>query len=128
MDGLRVNGEATSLFRLIQHPGHTLLIFGAGDHPRPRHTRTVVAVADASSTPSTAGVVVDPDGELRRRLDAKSGSIILLRPDGYLAVHCRLGATNALDRYIDQVFTGAPSPASGTPCDALTTGHAARLR
>ena len=106
VDGLRVNGEATSLFRLIQHPGHTLLIFGAGDHPRPRHTRTVVAVADASSTPSTAGVVVDPDGELRRRLDAKSGSIILLRPDGYLAVHCRLGATNALDRYIDQVFTG----------------------
>ncbi|HEY3751478.1 MAG TPA: FAD-dependent monooxygenase, partial [Pseudonocardiaceae bacterium] len=113
-------GRPVRLFDLFQGPHWTLLAFGTA------HARTVAALGDRfgpalhahtvvrPGEPADQHAVVDSDGHVRAGYDAAGGTLMLIRPDGYLG----LVADRA--EQIAEYWTalhGVP-----TPTPAATTG------
>jgi 2-polyprenyl-6-methoxyphenol hydroxylase-like FAD-dependent oxidoreductase len=86
------DGRQTRLFELFHGPHWTLLAFGAG------HAGTVVALHDRFGSalhahtvvqpgePADQHTVIDSDGHARTGYHATDGTLILIRPDGYLGL------------------------------------------
>lgn len=86
------DGRRIRLFNLFHGPHWTLLAFGA------QHTRTVADVTDRfgpalrahtvvrPGEPADQHAVVDRDGHVRDGYDVADDTLVLVRPDGYLAL------------------------------------------
>lgn len=86
--GLRTPSGACRLFDLLRHEDFTLIAFGEQTLPNalPREPRWLkrraIRVVETLSQP---GDVVDAAGELRAQFSALNETLVLVRPDGYIA-------------------------------------------
>jgi 3-(3-hydroxy-phenyl)propionate hydroxylase len=86
-----VNGEARWLLReLSRTDGFTLLVFG-GASPALLVTPVPLAVrrVQMPGSPATADDIVDTEGHMTRRCDARPATVYLLRPDHHVAARWR---------------------------------------
>ena len=92
------DGEATTLFAVL-----------AGPHP------TVLAFDPAQAPAGVPGLVVDdrtdPDGHVRRAYDAAPGTLMVVRPDGYLGL-ITADAHRMADICREYLVTIGPAPAA----------------
>lgn len=92
--GLRLGGEATSLFDLISRPEHSVLVFDDRQADSPsslwkdlapyKGTVTVFRVGDSDIGDRTKARVADPTRELRQRYGVQPGWVCAIRPDGHV--------------------------------------------
>lgn len=99
MEFMTANDRLVRLYELLRFPGYTLLLFI--DPNRGREQQAIASIldgADDSIKPHVilnnglpelhdygANTLVDYRGDFETRLGAKTGRLILLRPDGYVA-------------------------------------------
>lgn len=96
---VRIDGE--NAWWLSQLTGDFVLAFFLGDEPLPQSTRSALAslargpvpvrtlLVAPSGAKADAGVVVDAEGLLAQRYDARPGTCYLLRPDQHVAARWR---------------------------------------
>lgn len=96
----------TRLYEVLRDPGFGLFVYAEADHLAADHRRITALFAAVADTyglavrphlvidegvldPAEVGapVFVDVAGQFRRKLGARHGSVLLIRPDGYLAAH-----------------------------------------
>ncbi|MGP4019028.1 FAD-dependent monooxygenase [Saccharopolyspora sp. 5N708] len=118
------DGRPVRLFDLFHGPHWTLLVFGAA------HASTIAALRDRfgpglhahavvrPGEPADQHAVVDSDGHVRAGYDATDGTLMLVRPDGYLGLVAGPGSAEQVAEYWTTLH-GVP-----TPTPATTTGTA----
>ena len=86
------------LFELTRGGDFTLLNFGAdiADHEPSLGVRTLHVVAQ----PNRPGDVCDPKGNLARAYDPGARTLVLIRPDGYVALISDAGDISAVEDYL----------------------------
>ncbi|GAA1975112.1 FAD-dependent monooxygenase [Amycolatopsis minnesotensis] len=81
-------GDAIRLFDLLRGPQWTMLVFGAAQGKATAalsnrlRARTVIRPGE----PADEHALLDHDGHLRAGYDAADGTVVLIRPDGYLGL------------------------------------------
>ncbi|WP_214409626.1 FAD-dependent monooxygenase [Sphaerisporangium fuscum] len=100
-------GERIRLFDLFRGPHWTLLAFGddhgdlgrltSGDRSVPLGAYTITT----SRTTTGPHVVLDGERHAHRAYAVGSGELVLVRPDGYLAVRCPARDREIVERYLD---------------------------
>ncbi|SHF68716.1 FAD-dependent monooxygenase [Streptoalloteichus hindustanus] len=100
-----VAGRPTRLFDLFHGPQWTLLIFGA------EHTPTAATLGDRfgpalrahtvvrPGVPADEHALVDSDGHARAGYDAHDGTLVLVRPDGYVGLVAHPGSVEQVVEY-----------------------------
>jgi 2-polyprenyl-6-methoxyphenol hydroxylase-like FAD-dependent oxidoreductase len=100
--GLRGPGFGGSTFDLLRGPHWSIFVFS--DHD--------ADVAPFAGLPKNvhvhrigAGAISDPTGAAATRFDTQRGTVVAIRPDGYIAAHVPANAAAAICEHIDR-FTG----------------------
>jgi hypothetical protein len=78
------DGQKVRLFELFQGTHFTLLLFG--EQPRPQ-LPAAVHVYTIDRSESTHPQLIDPDGRLHEAYEVSGKAMILVRPDGYIALN-----------------------------------------
>ncbi|WP_278262446.1 FAD-dependent monooxygenase [Nocardia sp. AG03] len=74
----------------------------------------LVAAPDATIGPTRLPIVRDGDGQFARQYRARSGSVFVVRPDGYLGLAARPASTAELTTYFAAIFAPVPEAVLGT--------------
>ncbi|MFE9479304.1 FAD-dependent monooxygenase [Streptomyces spororaveus] len=122
-DGLvqTVNGAAR-MFDVFRGPHATLLTFGTGPTSELRqavsgledhlHTHNVILADRAESVGPTT--LIDPTGRLFRAYGAREGTLVVVRPDGYIGLIAHRQTSSALHDYCHRIGIRPPR-AQGEP-------------
>ena len=123
-------GGAVRLFDVLRGPRVTLLAFGesarraAAEECAGRGVRVIHVVASRRDTRGEA--LVDGDRGLQRTYDVGEGSLVLIRPDGYVGVITRAPSAAVVGRYLDRIGPPVLATASGRSAGSIarltTTG------
>jgi hypothetical protein len=117
---LTADGRPARLFDLFRGPHWTLLAFGA------EHAGTVAALDDRfgpalrahtvvrPGEPAEEHAVVDVDGHARAGYDAADGTLVLVRPDGYVGLVTSPGTAERVTDYWTSLH-GTPAGATTMP-------------
>jgi 2-polyprenyl-6-methoxyphenol hydroxylase-like FAD-dependent oxidoreductase len=105
------DGRRTRLFDLFHGPHWTLLAFGAADADVAPfgHAHAVVRPGEPAGEHS----VIDVDGQVRAGYDASDGTLVLVRPDGYVGLVTTAGIDGAIEYW--SVVHGTPPRALVSP-------------
>jgi 2-polyprenyl-6-methoxyphenol hydroxylase-like FAD-dependent oxidoreductase len=119
--------EGKRLHDLMRGVHHTLLLFDGGAHTRPGY-ENLSAIAERASRRAgdevkvhivvprserpaditwNGSVLLDDEGALHRRFGAGAECLYLVRPDGYVGFRSQPARWEALEAYLDQIFTPA---------------------
>jgi hypothetical protein len=109
--------ESVRLYELLRAPRYSLLVVASLNrlvHDRRRLAELVRRVGEHAAdaiqlfavldvgVPDALGLeaptLIDVHGEVQRRLGVEHGSVLLIRPDGYVGFHCRLFDVDATMR------------------------------
>jgi 2-polyprenyl-6-methoxyphenol hydroxylase-like FAD-dependent oxidoreductase len=106
------NGEPARLFQLLRGTRHALLVLPAASTNRVDLAAELgrwvdelefFIVAAEADPDSRLPVIVDPQNHLRQRFDADPGSMILIRPDGYVGLFSNMIDVDAIRSYFAQL-------------------------
>ncbi len=97
---LRTRQGERRLFDLTRGGRWTLLDFGRAPTPDPVAGLTTLRVRDRAEGP---GETVDTDGQLTRAYGATDRTLVLIRPDGYVALISDTGDRAAVSVHLDMV-------------------------
>jgi len=116
--GLLRDGEPVCTLDLLCPPAHTLLVLtgSRADHGMARQAiarmeswASVVQTIVIGEEPLDSGSVGDPGLRAHRRYDALDGQLLLVRPDGYLAIRGPLNSPDVPERYLRRLDAGVSS-------------------
>jgi 2-polyprenyl-6-methoxyphenol hydroxylase-like FAD-dependent oxidoreductase len=122
------DGRRIRLFDLFRGPHWTLLTFRDDhsddqglDRPLAEDPGVRLRAYTVTTDPATAGpdAVVDTGHHARRAYDTSGGELVLVRPDGYIALRCPSGDTGPVERYLT---THASRPVFVGTCHARLAG------
>ncbi|MER7767527.1 FAD-dependent monooxygenase [Kitasatospora sp. NPDC096140] len=106
------DGRPTRLFDLFRGPHFTLLTIGGPTDPAgppgPVDLPDLPDLPDLRSVELRRAAVLDPDGHLARAYGLRGGAVVLVRPDGYVALTGATGDPGATD-------PGAADPGATDP-------------
>jgi 2-polyprenyl-6-methoxyphenol hydroxylase-like FAD-dependent oxidoreductase len=89
------DGKPIRLFDLLRGPHWTLLAFGVALDDRFGNAHTVVRPGE----PAGEHAVVDVDGHVRTAYGASDGTVVLVRPDGYVGLIADPGGVERVTEY-----------------------------
>lgn len=121
---VRREGRSTRLRRVLQGPGHSLLVFAGLDVSGEDHAGLRLAVEEVrrrfgdrvavhvvfsgEEVPEIAedhgSMLLDPGGACHRRYGARGGCLYLMRPDGYVGFRAQPEAPGALLAYLGRLY------------------------
>ncbi len=105
------SGHRTRLHGLLNERGFTLLLFGAAegwDQHRVEELRTRYGVFMRSALVDRSMRMTD--GRLDVSLSGAPGDLVLVRPDGYIAVHAQGHSLATVEEFFRRWLPGAPLP------------------
>lgn len=99
----RPDGSAVRLFDLFRGAHFTLLGFGHGpeseeitDRPIETHVHSIVAPNSAAA----ANEIIDSDGHAKSAYDVPDGTLVLVRPDGYIGIITEGSSATGIRSYL----------------------------
>jgi 2-polyprenyl-6-methoxyphenol hydroxylase-like FAD-dependent oxidoreductase len=105
------SGTSTRLFDAFRGPHFTLLAFGAchvgtATEMNQRygfavHAHSVLSTDATTGNASLSDSLFDTEGHARRAYDAKDGTLILIRPDGYVGFIANDDSLSGVEAYLD---------------------------
>lgn len=115
------------LFDLLRGPDAVLLAFGtraAHAAARASEARALRVVRIARGPGEVDGAMLDRDARLHRRCGTPSGGLVLIRPDGYIALKTNTSDEEALRAALARIghFAGGSAPASELRAGQYMTG------
>jgi 2-polyprenyl-6-methoxyphenol hydroxylase-like FAD-dependent oxidoreductase len=102
--GLITRGGERRLFDLTRGEHFTLLRFGAAASNLEAAPAVPLKEFQVVATVKRSNDVVDRDGHLRHAYQAADGTIVLIRPDGYVGLIADTGGDVALAAYFDELI------------------------
>jgi 2-polyprenyl-6-methoxyphenol hydroxylase-like FAD-dependent oxidoreductase len=115
--GLWRDGKPVCTLDLLRAPAHTLLILPGADADH-EVARQAIARFEAwdgvlnpiviSEEPLDSQSVADPGLHAHRRYGALAGQLLLVRPDGYLAIRAPLNRADVPEQYLRRLFSTSP--------------------
>ena len=105
------SGTSTRLLDAFRGPHFTLLAFGAGHvgtttemnqrYGFTVHAHSVLSTDATTRNASLSVSLFDTEGHARRAYDAKDGTLVLIRPDGYVGFIANDDSLSGIEAYLD---------------------------
>jgi len=112
-------GDSTHLFDLFRGTHFTVLNFGNRIvHPVDAdHLRTYTVVSAGEAEPAHPAAYVDTTGVTHRSYGARNGTLVIVRPDGYIGLITHDPGPDTLRDYLSQIHPQqlAPPPRVSSP-------------
>jgi len=101
-------GKPIRLFDLFRGPHFTLLAFGRGvatgaiarRYGSSVHVYTIIGAGEAADNAALDTTVVDTAGHAYRAYDVAAGTLVLVRPDGYIGLMAGGSSRRSVDEYL----------------------------
>ncbi|MDR6717196.1 hypothetical protein [Paenibacillus sp. 2003] len=105
--GLQGTGFAGSLFDLLRGPHWTLLAFANSVDPSLKNftnNELHIHYILPSNVDGAAEGLIDTAGNAYRIYDVTSKELVLIRPDGYIAMRTSIDDTSSISNYLNSIY------------------------
>jgi hypothetical protein len=106
-------GAPLRLFDAFRGPHFTLLGFDSLDVagvPAPVRACLIVRAGEPAEAAIIDTVIVDTEGHARRAYDAQDGTLVLVRPDGYIGLITERGSDGSIREYLKPLIPAESEP------------------